>query len=179
MTVRVTATASLDATETVAAAYSPASPSDGVANTRRFSEYSQLNKVLDATTNPSVDTVVDLSFALSGGTTKTWDLTAAPDAKDIADTVDLTGKKLVALLITAPTDNAATGVLMAAGASNGYDILGAGTDSITTYPGMTVCLFQLGADASFDAVAAGDKTIDFTGTDGDELDILAVFGTQT
>lgn len=178
MSVRLIATAALDATETVAAAYAPSSPADGVSNARRFNAYSQLNKILDGSTTPLADTVVDLSFALSGGTTKTWDLTAAPDAKDIADTVNLTGKKLVALLAVAPTDNAAAGVTMVAGASNGYDILGASADRITIYPGMTFCLFQLGAAASYDAVAGGDKTIDFAGTDGDELDILAVFGTQ-
>lgn len=178
MSIKAVLTAALDATETVAAAYAPASPVDGVANTRRFNAYSQLNQILDSTTTPVADTVVDLSFALSGGTTKTWDLTAAADAKDVADTVDLTGKKLVALLVSAPTDNAAAGVTMVAGSSNGYDILGAATDRITIYPGMTMVLFQLGATCSYDAVAAGDKTIDFEGTDGDELDILAVFGTQ-
>jgi hypothetical protein len=123
------------------------------------------------------DTVVDLSFTLSGAT-KTWDLTAAPDAKNTSATVNLTGKKLVALIVVAPTDNAAAGVTMVAGASNGYDILGASTDRITIYPGQTFALFQLGAASSYDAVAAGDKTIDFAGTSGDDLDILAVFGTQ-
>lgn len=178
MSLRVALTASLDATETVAAAYAPASPADGVANARRFSAYSQLNKLLDGSTTPVADTLVDLSFALSGGTTKTFDLTAAPDAKNIADTVDLTGKKLVALLLVAPVDNAAAGVTLVAGASNGYDILGAAADRVTIYPGMTICLFQLGATCSYDAVGATDKTIDFAGTDGDEIDCLAVFGTQ-
>ena len=179
MTVRVNASCGLDVTETVAAAYSPASPADGVSNVRRFNAYNQLNKILDGSTTPIADTVVDLSFALSGGTTKTWDLTAAPDAKNTAATVDLSGKKLVAMLITAPTDNNAAGITIVPGASNGYDILGGSSDRLTIYPGQTVCLFQLGAAANWDAVAAGDKTIDFTGTDGDEIDILAVFGTQS
>lgn len=178
MTVRANLSCGLDVTETTAAAYSPASPVDGVSNVRRFNAYNQLNKILDGATTPKADTVVDLSFALSGGTTKTWDLTAAPDAKNIAATVDLTGKKLVAMLITAPIDNAAAGITMVAGATNGYDVFGASTDRLTIYPGQTVCLFQSGFAASWDAVAAADKTIDFVGTDGDEIDILAVFGTQ-
>jgi len=178
MSVRANASCSLDVTETVAAAYSPASPVDGVSNVRRFNAYNQLNKILDSGTTPKADTVVDLSFALSGGTTKTWDLTAAPDAKNIAATVNLTGKKLVAMLIVADADNDAAGMTMVAGASNGYDIFGASADRLTLYPGQTVCLFQSGAASSWDAVAAGDKTIDFVGTDGDAVDILAVFGTQ-
>jgi hypothetical protein len=167
----------LDVTETVAAGYAPASPVDGVSNARRFGAYSQLNKILDGSTTPIADTVVDLSFTLAGAST-TKDLTAAPDAKDIADTVDLTGKKLVAILIVAASDNNAAGVTVVPGAVNGYDILGAAADRLTIYPGQTVCLFQLGATSSWDAVGAADKTIDFTGTLGDELDILAVFGTQ-
>lgn len=178
MTVRANLSCGLDVTETVAAAYSPASPVDGVSNVRRFNAYNQLNKILDSATTPKADTVVDLSFALSGGTTKTWDLTAAPDAKNTAATVNLTGKKLVAMLITAPIDNAAAGMTIVAGAADGYDILGASADRLTIYPGQTVCLFQLGAAANWDAVAAGDKNVDFAGTDGDEIDILAVFGTQ-
>ena len=178
MSVRLTATASLDVTETVAAVYAPASPADGVANTRRFSSYNQVNKTLTGTTTPKADTVVDLSFALSGGTTKSFDLTAAPDAKNIADTVDLTGKKLVALLIYADPDNHASGVTMESGAANGYDFLGDAAYGLTLYPGMAVNMFQLGAAAGLDAVGASDKALDFVGTDGDVIQCLAVFGTQ-
>ena len=178
MSVRLTATASLDVTETVAAAYAPASPVDGVANTRRFSAYNQVNKILSGTTTPKVDAVVDLSFTLSGGTTKSFDLTAAPDAKNIGGTVDLTGKKLVALLIYADPANAAAGVTMESGAANGYDFLGDVAYGLTLYPGMAVNMFQLGAAAGLPAVAAGDKALDFVGTDGDSIECLAVFGNQ-
>lgn len=177
MSVRATVSCGLDVTETVAAAYAPASPLDGVANIRRFGAYNQLNQILDAATTPKADAVVDLSFELAAAAL-TVDLTAAPDAKNISDTVDLTGKKLVAILIVAAADNNAAGVTIVPGAVNGYDILGAAADRLTIYPGQTVCSFQLGAASSWDAVAAGDRTIDFTGNVGDELDILAVFGTQ-
>lgn len=177
MSVRALATASLDVTETTDSADSPASPVDGVSNVRRFNAYNQLNKVLDAATTPKADTVVDLSHTFSG-TSKTWDLTAAPTAKDINDAVNLTGKKLVALLAYADPDNNASGVLIKSGATNGYDLFGNAAYGVVLYPGMSLDLFQLGAAAGEPAVGASDKTIDLTGTAADVVQILAVFGTQ-
>lgn len=177
MSVRAIASAGLDVTETLAAASSPASSVDGVSNTRRYNAYNQLNKTLQSSTTPVADTVVDMSFTLAGAST-TIDLTAVPSAADVDVDVDLTGKKLVALLISADADNAAGGVTMESGAANGYDFLGDAAYGLTLYPGMTVNLFQLGAAAGLPAVAAGDKTIDFAGTAGDVIECLAVFGTQ-
>lgn len=177
MTTQATLTCSFDVTETTAAASSPASPADGSSNSRRFSEYSQANKILNGSTTPKADTIVDLSRTLAAAS-ETQDLTAAPLARDISQTVDLTGKKLVGLIINAKTTNAAAGVTMESGATNGYDFLGDAAYGLTLYPGMTVEIFQLGASASLDPVGASDKTIDFAGTISDELEILALFGTQ-
>jgi len=177
MSVRALATASLDVTETTDSADSPASPVDGVSNVRRFNAYNQLNKVLDANTTPKADTVVDLSHTFVT-TSKTWDLTAAPTAKNINGTVNLTGKKLVALLAYAFPANNASGVLIKSGAANGYDLFGNAAYGVTLYPGMAIDLFQLGAAAGEPAVGATDKTIDLTGTAADVVRILAVFGTQ-
>jgi hypothetical protein len=177
MTIRAVATASIDVTETTTSTDSPASPVDGVSNVRRFNAYNQLNKVLDAATTPKADTAVDLSHTFVT-TSKTWDLTAAPYAKNINDTVDLSGKKLVALLAYADPDNHASGVLIKSGASNGYDLFGNAAYGVTLYPGMAINLFQLGAAAGEPAVGATDKTIDLTGTAADVVQILAVFGTQ-
>jgi hypothetical protein len=177
MTIRAVATASIDVTETTTSTDSPASPVDGVSNVRRFNAYNQVNQVLDVNTTPKADTVVDLSHTFSG-TSKTWDLTAAPTAKNITDTVDLTGKKLVGLIAYADPDNNASGVLIKSGATNGYDLFGNAAYGVVLYPGMSLDLFQLGAAAGEPAVGASDKTIDLTGTAADVVQILAVFGTQ-
>jgi hypothetical protein len=178
MTTKATITCSMDVTETIAAASSPASSADGSSNARRYSEYNQTNKILDGSTTPKADTVVDLSRTLAAAS-ETADLTAAPLASDINETVDLTGKKLVGLLIYADAGNNAAGVTIESGASNGYDFLGDAAYGLTVYPGMTIEMFQLGVAASLDAVGASDKTLDFGGTAGDELQILALFGTQS
>lgn len=178
MTVKATLSCSMDVSETIAAASSPASAADGSSNTRRFSEYSQVNKILDGSTTPVADTVVDLSRTLAL-TAETQDLTAAPLASDVNSTVDLTGKKLVGLLIVADSGNNASGVTIESGATNGYDFLGDAAYGLTLYPGMTIEMFQLGAAAGLAAVGASDKTLDFAGTVGDELQILALFGTQS
>lgn len=177
MTVKALIDCAMTVTETKSGASSPASGADGVSNTRRFAAYNQQSKTLDGTTTPKVDTVVDLSRELAA-VSETQDLTAAPLAEDINQTTDLTGKKLIGLLIYAPTTNAAA-ITIESGATNGYDFLGDAAYGLTVYPGMTIEMFQLGAAASLDAVAAGDKTLDFGGTVGDELQILAVFGTQS
>lgn len=177
MTVKATLSCSMDVTETIAAASSPASAADGSSNTRRFSEYNQVNKILDGSTTPIADTVVDLSRTLAAAS-ETQDLTAAPEASDVSSTVDLTGKKLVGLLIAAPTTNTAA-ITIESGATNGYDFLGNAAYGLTVHPGMTIEMFQLGAAAGLDAVGASDKTLDFAGTVGDKLKILALFGTQS
>lgn len=176
MSAKVTLSALMDAIETIAAASSPASPADGSANTRRYTEYNQSNKVLDGSTTPVVDTIVDLSRTLAAGS-ESNDLTAAPEAADINETVDLTGKKLIAMIIVAATGNDSGGLVIASGATNGYDFLGA-SGQITVFPGDTHLLFQNGAAAGRDAVGASDLALDFTGTVGDEVSILAAFGTQ-
>lgn len=178
MTCTATLTCSMDVTETIAAASSPASPADGNSNARRYSEYNQTNKVLSGSTTPKADTVVDLSRTLAA-VGETQDLTAAPLASNVATTVDLTGKKLVGLQIHAKSTNNAAGVTLEPGASNGYAFLGAAAYGLTLFPGMTVELFQLGAAAGLAAVAAGAKNLDFAGTVADELEILALFGTQS
>lgn len=176
MTAQATISAVLDAIETIAAVNSPASPADGNSNTRRYTEYNQALKVLNSSSTPVVDTVVDLSRTLAGAS-ESNDLTAAPLASDITDTVDLTGKKLVAMLLVADTGNDSGGLVVKFGATNGYDFLGA-SGQVTLFPGDTHLVFQYGAAAGRDAVGASDKTMDFAGTVGDEVSILALFGTQ-
>lgn len=175
MTVKATLSCSMDVTETIAAASSPASPSDGSGNTRRFTEYNEVNKILDGSTTPAADTVVDLSRTLAAAS-ETQDLTAAAKASDIASTVDLTGKKLVGILINAASTNNASGLTISPAASNGYNLFGSASGQVTLFPGMTLELFQNGIAASLQAVAAGAKDITFAGTVADKVEILAIFG---
>lgn len=166
----------LDVLETSDAADSPASIEGG--NGRTYSGYSkELNLSGNTGSFPEVGgRVADLSKAIGGGGTVDVDLTAAPWAGNINTSVDFTGKKLVAILLAAPHDNAAAIVVAPQGA-NGYDLFGA-SGQITVYPGQQY-LMASGADATFtvgtEAVGSGAKDIRYTGTAADTLQVLAIF----
>ncbi len=150
------------------AADSPA----GEAVQNRSNAYSK-SVTLDSASTPAADThPVDLSDTLTG-TTKDFDLTAAPKATDITSTVDLTGKKLIAYVLTAASANNVAGVTFAGNGGNAYD----GFGTIVIKPGETyVWAATEGFAAQRDAVAAGDKDVRITGTIGDVVNILAQFG---
>jgi len=112
---------------------------------------------------------VDLSHTLSGSS-GTIDLTAAPIAYRIASTYNLTGKRLIGMILSAPDDNAGT-ITVATGASNGYPL-----GTIPLEPGEVVVIGQTNKVSTRAAVAAGDKILDVSGTSGDVVEILAVFG---
>lgn len=176
MSVTVNASNVLDVTETLETSASPASESGS--SVVRGSAYSVSNQSLTASTTPKVDAAVDLSVTLSGST-EVVDLTAAPELKDINDSVDLTGKELVGIIFEANASNNASGCTVEADSTNGYNVLGA-SGKITLFPGMTMSFFiRPGSAAPFDAVGASDKRILFTGTSGDNVNVLAVFGTQS
>lgn len=90
----------------------------------------------------------------------TLDLTALVDAAGVA--FSGLGLKVQALIIKNPAGNAS--INMAPGASNGYDIFGAGNDITipghASYDNYLSFYFPEGTPD----VAAGDKTLDFTGT---------------
>jgi len=112
---------------------------------------------------------VDLSHTLSGSS-GSIDLTAAPIANKIASTVDLTGKRLIAMILSAPTTNSAV-ITVATGASNGYTL-----GTIRVEPGETIVIGQTKKVSTRAAVAAGAKILDVTGTTTNAIKILAVFG---
>lgn len=112
---------------------------------------------------------VDLSTTLIAGV-GTIDLTTAPIANRIGTTVNLTGKRLIAMLLSAPDDNAAT-ITVATGASNGYPL-----GTIPLEPGEVIAIGQANKVSTRAAVAAGDKILDVTGSGTDNVEILAVFG---
>lgn len=90
----------------------------------------------------------------------TVDLTALVDSVGVA--FSGLGLKVQALIIKNPAGNAS--INLAPGASNGYDIFGAGNDITipghASYDNYLSFYFPEGTPD----VAAGDKTLDFTGT---------------
>lgn len=170
----------LVAQETADATTSPSSGGTGQGAKRIF-DY--LNKLLQfgAGTYPPINTrVIDIYTVLSG-TTADIDLTAVPVAADLTKTVDLTGKKIVAMAFWVPKANTGATLRIAAGAATPYHIFGTSTDGITLAKGFRGVLALDGElDSAFSlatqAVAAGNKLIRITGTSGDKLYGILLFG---
>lgn len=122
---------------------------------------------LTSSTTVPVTDVASFSKALSTGT-GTIDLTALDGTEA---TIDGSGKKVQAVLFRNPSTNA-NAITIVEGAINGYALFGA-SFSIILQPGQ-----QFGAylkDAAPD-IAAGDKTIDISGTGSQALDVVLVIG---
>lgn len=170
----------LDIKETADSTTSPGSSGGG--SSRTFDGYSldvNLNSL--ATSYPQLGgQVVDLSCTIEAAGTKDFDLTAAPWAGDITKTVNLTGKKLVAILLRANKGNNANGVTFGPQGGNGYALFGASKTKIL-WPGLQQLdvIADPDQDATFTVqtppVAAGAKDLRFTGTSGDVIKCLAVF----
>jgi len=169
----------LDVKERADPTLSPASDETG--QTRTYDQYS-IDLALSGNTGsfPEIGgDVIDLSFTL-GGTTKDFDLTAAPWAGDTGKTVDKTGKKLVAILIVMANANNAAGVTFGPQGANGYALFGA-ANVPRFYPGTTNLLViadpaqAAAVTVNTPAVAAGAKDLRFTGTAADSWKCLAIF----
>lgn len=169
--------ARLDVTESADATTSPASGGTQ-GNARQFAEFSK-NYALGASTYPPISgRVIDFSRTLAAAD-EDVDLTAAKTAADVAETVDMTGKKLVALILWAPKSNAGTIKLHQSGA-NDYSFNGG--EDIVLQKGERLVKFLDGEGDSayanpYAAVAAGAKIIRVSGTVGDKLWAMAVMGT--
>lgn len=173
-TVKLNITADLDGYETLSASESPAADDGGV-NRIGFGDYKKRVQLTGSTT-PDVSAVVDLSHALSGGTTKDFDLTAAPLAREIGKTIDLTGLKLVAIQFNADDGNNASGMTLAPQGASGYNLFGS-SGLVVLLPGMSLLLAMTATlAANTPAVAAGAKDLRWTGTDGDAIECIAYFG---
>ena len=130
-----------------------------------------VNDQLTDTDDPALENVVAWDHTLAGSSDD-LDLTAAPLATAVTDTVDLTGSRLLAMKLVAPSTNAGLITLKTA-AANGYP-LGAG---ITLYPGEDALLFRRSGVSSTRPVVGGStRYLTIDGTDSDELKILATFG---
>ena len=110
-----------------------------------------------STTVPATKCSFDSVPLVAGAAT--IDLTALPMTANSATTFDATGLKVQVIRLENPSTNA-NNITFAEGASNGYSLWGSAW-AITLKPGQAVMYY--GADGTPD-VAAGDKTIDVTGT---------------
>jgi len=168
--------ARLDFREQADATTSPASSAGG--NQRSYDQYSLDLNLNSASFPPLGGQVVDLSFTLTG-TTKDFDLTAAPWAGAVTSTIDKSTKKLVALILRFAKTNNAAGVAFGPQGANGYALWGAGQVPVF-YPGTQLVLGlvdpdQVALTLNTPAVAAGAKDLRFTGAVGDTWKCLLGF----
>lgn len=177
-TLRATVNASLDVRETADSDTSPASAEGG--DSRTYNNYGlSVSLHGESGSYPEIgNQVIDLSHTLSG-TTKDFNLTAAPWAGDLTDTVDMTGKKLVAIELQFHIDNDPAGVAFGPQGANGYALFGAGLVP-KFFPGAQVVMAladpeQAELTVNTPAVAAGAKDLRFTGAIGDSWKCKAIF----
>jgi hypothetical protein len=173
---RATLSARFDIREIADSSVSPASAEGG--NQLTFTQYS-IDAALNANTFPPIGgRVIDISKTLSG-TTADIDLTAAPLAADVSQTVDLTGAKLVGLILRTNKANNPAGLTFGPQGGNGYALWGA-SKTLVLYRGKFHLEFYfdpLGVSLSLDTPVVGGsaKDLRFTGTSGDIVKGLAIF----
>lgn len=137
----------------------------------------QVSLQLSDATTPAVN-AAPISRVITIAGTITLDFTAIAAAVMPAGatrTLDLTGKKLVGFTLRAKSDNSAV-INVAPGGSNPYPFFGTGND-IDVKPGQQICGVFRDVASSCPAVAAGVKTIDISGTNGNILYLDLLFGT--
>jgi len=159
------------------AGYSPAS-AQAAHRTLTISDYGLETQYSSSNTPEPVAVVVeDLTI---GASATTVDLTSdasvigAVDGNgDPAASEDLTGKKLMAIIVETPSTNAGD-VTIKPAASNGYALFGGtNTQGVEFPPDCHASIIY--ADSSLPAVAAGAKDIVFDGTEDDVVNCILVF----
>lgn len=163
MPVSLTVGMKITSVETISANVPAAATND---KTITHSGFNKPDTTLNASSTPPVTKCSYSQPALSGGA-YTINLAALTGSNGVA--VDLTGLKVQAVKIK---NNGANPMTFTEGASNGYALLGT-TFLFTVQPGQEIML--LGNDATPD-VAAGDRTIDVTGTGTQSFDLAVVAG---
>lgn len=119
---------------------------------------------------------VDISMELAAADNEI-DLTAAPWIQNINDTVDVTGLKLVGYALYADGDNAANVVVKPHPATDPYPLFVTASEARTLAPGRhTMSCLASGAAIDTVAVAGAAKNIRVSGTIGDNLKGLLIFG---
>jgi hypothetical protein len=158
--------------EILSAAEAPAT-SEELARTLTYSAFNGRQK-LSSTSTPALDSPPAARAITLAGSTVTLDLTAMNLARSASETYDFTGKKLIAAIFKANSANVAA-ITIAPGASNAYAVFGTAKDIIIG-PGRLEAFAFLSLGSDLPAVAAGAKNIDISGTSGDKLDVLLLFG---
>lgn len=118
---------------------------------------------LSATTTPAVTQVWSDQVQLSTGAA-TIDL-ASLSRGSVLSALNLTGLKVQAILLEAPSTNSAA-LVVAVGASNPYDIFGAAGGTVTLPAGAKMLWY---APEGIEDVASGAKEIDLSSSDQDAL----------
>jgi hypothetical protein len=174
-----TYTPTFKSAETISSTDSPLVVGSG--STKRQYQRSVSSVLLDTDT-PGPDTLVAKKYTLTNGSPTTLDLTAAPRAENDDLSVDCTGKQLLGWHFSADPANTGT-VTIAVHGTNGYNVFGSATGTITLMRGQDVSSgMQRKTDATLptwgmDAVAAGDKQIELsTSLTGSILYLHMVFG---
>lgn len=159
------------------AGYSPASAL-AAHRTLTLSDYG-LETQFNATDTPEPTAVVVEDLTIGAGTT-TIDLTsdahvqgAVDGSGDPAASEDLTGKRLMAIIVETPSGNSGN-VTIKPNAANGYDLFGASNTQGMEFPPDSHASI-IYADSSLPQVAAGAKDIDFSGTQNDLVNCILVF----
>lgn len=123
---------------------------------------------LNSGTTPPATLVAALVMTLISGA-KTLDLTNLLGTN--GGTVSGNGLQVRAIKIQAPSGNA-NNIVVVPGASNGLNLFGA-SSSLTMYPGSSM---EMQFATSGPVIGSGAKTLDFSGTGAQTLNIIVVFG---
>jgi hypothetical protein len=151
---------------------------DGVANPviqhDKFNKNEHFNA---ATTPPGVQIITDTIALVAGA--KTLDLTALP--KPGGGTYDATGKKLIAWFFGNRAGNTGD-IVVVPGAANGYNFNAHATGRVVATKPLSAndspgwAAGWNGKSTNVQTVAAGDTTIDVSGTGTESFDYVLVFG---
>ncbi len=132
--------------------------------------HDQYNQQVDlsATSDPTATGMMVDDGPLVAGA-RTIDLTACDGGNQ--NTVDLTGKKMLALLFVNPAGNAAM-TISPGGVSNPYEPFGASNDVVVPAGGFLLAHF----DDELAAVGSGAKNLSISGTGTQSYKLIALFG---
>lgn len=153
------------------------SPAQAANSSLRYTAYNKNHK-LTGTSTPKVDlSPVDISKTLAAAD-EDIDLTAVPWAGDTSLNKDMSTGKLLALLLNANIANDSGGVIVRPHpTTNAYNLFGSSSDRVTLLPGQSICLGIEGIAANAQTVGASAKVIRYSGTIGDIITGIAIFGT--
>lgn len=156
---------------------SSTSPDSSAAGLSRM--FDQLNKQVILQTGGSISlvaNVVSLSRTLAA-VDEDVDLTAAPLARALGLSTDMTGKKLVAIALFAPKANVGNITIKPHPTTNAYPLFIGSTEQRTLAPGRTIPDFPTSESDAVPTIAVDGthKVIRISGTIGDVLSGLLLF----